>query len=61
MQDFVSLTDSHINASASTKAALCEASVRPRDLTGFIELTYSIRHYCLSDLELIPVSLCMHT
>ena len=47
-----------MNASSEAKAALYRlrmASVRPRDLTGFIELTYSIRHHCLP--ELIPVSL----
>ena len=57
------ISDDQLNASASTKAAmyrLLMASVQPRDLTGFVELAYSIRHYCLPDLELIPVSsLCV--
>ena len=50
-----------MNASSEAKAALYRlrmASVRPRDLTGFIELTYSIRHHCLP--ELIPVSLLVY-
>jgi len=58
----VLLTDSQMNVSASAKAAIYRlrmASVRPRDLTGFIELTYSIRYYCLPDLKMISVSVCV--
>ena len=47
-----------MNASSEAKDRLRMASVRPRDLTAFIELTYSIRHHCLP--ELIPVSLLVY-
>ena len=58
--DFVNISADYDSVNPSTKAVMYNlyvASVLPKDLTGFVEVAYAIRHHCLPDPESIPVSL----
>ena len=59
LTDFVSISADYSDGNANTKAVMYRlyvASVLPKDLTGFVELAYSIRYNCLPDPESISVS-----
>ena len=62
--DFVNISADYNTGSLSSKAVMYQlyvASVLPKDLTGFVELAYCLRHYHLPDPEQLPVSnVCMH-